>query len=108
MKKKKKKTNSKHHLFDFGQIRYLPGGRSQNWPKSNWTMSSILECIAHALQSLMEVVPLRTLIFIDGSRAFDLISRAAMLGALRDVQVPGIALLFVRLSRPNIVAFVGH
>ena len=54
------------------------------------------ECIAHALQSLTEVDPLCTLISMDGIGALDFISRAAMLGALRDV-AGGQALPFVRL-----------
>ena len=48
------------------------------------------KCIAHAVQALTEVDPLCTLISVDGIGAFDLISRATMLGA-------GQALPFVRL-----------
>ena len=60
------------------------------------------ECIAHALQSLMEVGPLCILISIDGIGAFDLISRAAMLGALRDIAFRKAVL------RPTIAVFVGR
>ena len=37
-KKERRKKQSKHHLFDFGQLI----STSASWPKSNWPKSSIL------------------------------------------------------------------
>ena len=55
------------------------------------------ECIAHALQALTESNPQCTIMTVDGIGAFDQISRASMLGALRDVEGGSQALPFVRL-----------
>ena len=51
------------------------------------------ECIAHALQALTESNPQCTMT-VDGIGAFDQISRASMLGALRDVEGGSQALPF--------------
>ena len=55
------------------------------------------ECIAHALQALTESNPQRTMHDRGSVRCFDQISRASMLGALRDVERDSQALIFVRL-----------
>ena len=46
------------------------------------------ECIAHAAQALTDADPEATVLSIDGICTFDLISRAAMLTALKDA--PGV------------------
>ena len=46
------------------------------------------ECISHVLQGLTELDHNATVVSIDGISAFDLISRGAMLQALRDVSPP--------------------
>ena len=48
------------------------------------TTRSGCECIAHAVQALSDADPEATVLSVDGIGAFDLISRAAMLTALRD------------------------
>ena len=55
------------------------------------------ECVAHALQALTESNPQCTIMTVDGIGAFDQISRASMLRALRDVEGGSQALSFVRL-----------
>ena len=55
------------------------------------------ECIAHALQALTESDPRCTIISADGIGAFDLISRSAMLEAMRGLHGGQEALPFVRL-----------
>ena len=55
------------------------------------------ECIAHVLQFLSEVNPGSTVLSIDGIRAYDLISRRAMLSALERVEGGGQVLPFVKL-----------
>ena len=54
------------------------------------------ECIAHAVQALTDADPESTVLSIDGIGAFDLISRASMLIALKDAPGCDRALPFVR------------
>ena len=60
------------------------------------TTRSGCECIAHAVQALTDVNPEATVLSVDGIGAFDLISRASMLTALRDLPGCDRALPFVR------------
>ena len=53
------------------------------------------ECVARALQGLTEIDPEATVTSTDGLRAFDMISRGAMLQGLR--RVSGAALPFTRM-----------
>ena len=55
------------------------------------------ECVAHVLQALTEADPTATVLSIDGISAYDLISRRAMLEALRRVPGGDQVLPFVRL-----------
>ena len=66
------------------------------------------ECIAHVLQALTESNPQYTIMTVDGIDAFDLISRASMLGALRDVEGGSQALPFVRYLWEDSVGVVHH
>ena len=61
------------------------------------------ECIAHAAQALTDADPEATVLSIDGIGVFDLISRAAMLTALKDAPGCDRALPFVRqfYGRPS-------
>ena len=52
---------------------------------------------AHALQVLSELDPRATIVSIDGVRAFDLISRRAMVEALMELEVGSQILPFVRM-----------
>ena len=45
------------------------------------------ECVAHSLQMMCETDPELTITSVDGVRAFDLISRRAMLEGLANVEV---------------------
>ena len=79
-----------------------PNSSAKPWKRQRRLSSAMTtragtECIAHSLQSLTEVDPLCTLISRDGIGAFDLISLAATLGALRDVAGGSQALPCVRL-----------
>ena len=67
------------------------------------TTRSGCECIAHAVQALSDADPEATVLSVDGIGAFDLISRAAMLTALRDAPGCDKALPFVRqfYGRPS-------
>ena len=67
------------------------------------TTRSGCECIAHAVQALSAADPEATVLSVDGIGAFDLISRAAMLTALRDAPGCDRALPFVRqfYGRPS-------
>ena len=55
------------------------------------------ECVAHVLQALTEANPDATVLSIDGVSAFDMVSRLAMLAALRRVPGGDQILPFIRL-----------
>ena len=54
------------------------------------------ECVAHIAQAMTDMDPNTTLLSVDGTGAFDLISREAMLQGLLEVEGGGAALPFVR------------
>ena len=65
------------------------------------------ECVAHIFQSLTEVDPSTTVISVDGVGAFDMVSRAAMLSGLLDMEEGERLLPFVRMfySQPSSYLF---
>ena len=66
-------------------------------------------CIAHALQGLKDLDDRATVLSIDGTGAFDLISRGAMLSGLRSVPGGDSVLPFVLqfYGNPFMLLFVG-
>ena len=54
------------------------------------------ECVAHIVQGLIDLDADATLLSVDGIGAFDLVSRAAMMRGLLEVEGGGSALPFVR------------
>ena len=60
------------------------------------------ECVAHALQGITELNPLATVTSIDGTSAYDLISRRVMMQGLHDVDhtaVPFVSMFYGTPSR---------
>ena len=55
------------------------------------------ECVAYALQGLVEVDPDTTIVSIDGISAYDLISRESMMTGLFRMEGGGAVLPFVRM-----------
>ena len=87
----------RHHAEIGGTHHVSPAQQGCGVRQYAMTTRAGTECIAHALQGLTESNPQYTILTVDGTGAFDLISRASMLGALRDVEGGSQALPFVRL-----------
>ena len=51
-----------------------------------FTTRAGVECVAHVIQTLTDVDPEATVLFVDGVGAFDLTSRAPMLEGLQGVE----------------------
>ena len=76
------------------------------WPVLN--TRNRCECIAHTVQALSDADPEATVLSVDGIGGFDLISRAAMLTALRDAPGCDMAFPFVRqFLRSSLDKFLG-
>ena len=74
---------------------WVPRSRPRALHQYALTTRSGCESIAHALQGLTDLDPEATVMSVDGVGAFDLISRASMMSALRNVPGCDDALPFV-------------
>ena len=85
-------------------------GRGVRHSTSQYAMTTKAgtECIAHALQALTESNPQCTTMTVDGIGAFDQVSRASMLGALRDVEGGSQALPFEVVLWATVPVLVGR